>query len=82
MKLYELMEAEYIKLECENIHCILNIETEAIGIRFGSRYKGELHPIGGWNGRMCDIPCFLGGYDVLSYRYMDYFGNKCLEISI
>ena len=84
MKLYELLESEYIKLDGYNIACVLTIETDEISKRFGHRYNGALIRMGGVTGHINDIPCYLGGCDVLSFRYTKRFGERelGLEISI
>lgn len=74
MKLWEVMER--IRTNGGNAHCELIVETDEIREKFGTMYDGELVKYAGVNGRVSDIPAFLGGYEV--NRIDEYFlkGNS------
>lgn len=70
MKLYELMETMY--LEHGNIMCSLDVETDAIANRFGHTHEGQAVAWGGVNGRISDIPAYVGNYDVTWWELVEY----------
>lgn len=80
MKLYEVMEKLYTKYG--NAKCELVIETDEIAFKVGSEYEGKLIRCAGVNGRVIDIPAYLGGYDVIeiSERYLP--GNNELMLVV
>lgn len=65
MKLYQLMEALYLKEG--NAPAEVRIDTPAVAITFGHYYEDQFMLAGGVNGRISDIPAYLGGYPVKTW---------------
>ena len=66
MTLCDLMQAVY-KYSEGNPRCNLEIETDSIAYSFGSAYDGERVPMRGVNGRVSDIPAYLGNCEVTNF---------------
>lgn len=81
MKLYEL--ARMIYLDYGNKPIVnLKVETEEIAYKFGSDYQGNHINFGGLSGHVNDIPAYLGGFEVLSFKCMEILDKHGYEITI
>lgn len=66
MTICELMNAIYHSTT-GNPACNLEIETDSIAYEFGSIYEGKRVPFRGVNGRISDIPAYLGNCEVKTF---------------
>lgn len=83
MKLYELIHEEYLDNDKENIACALIVETDEIAKEYGHPYNGEPTNWRGVDGRICDIPAYVGGYEVKDYYYsVNLFHERKLFVTI
>ena len=70
MKVWELTKVIKMNTEEGNRNPITRLEVETRGLRnaYGTVYKGELIQYGGVDGRLGDIPAYLGGEEVIDYH--------------
>ena len=76
MRLWELAKELY--LSEGNAACAVEVESEDIKCQFGTIYNGELCKYGGLDGRVGDIPAYLGDCDVITMveKPTKYDGTK------
>ena len=70
MKVWELTKVIKMNEEDGNRNPVTRLEVETRSLRkaYGTVYKGELIQYGGVDGRLGDIPSYLGGEEVIDYH--------------
>lgn len=68
MKLYELCLDLYEQHDGKNIAVWYKVVTPEVGDKFGTTYEGNRIPFGGGGSRLSDVPAYLGGCEVVSWR--------------
>lgn len=81
MKVWEW--AETFRIIGKNPPVIVKVETEELMNKYGTTYCGEFIKYAGVNGRLNDIPVWLGNCDIRHIdedvmEYTDLSGNKVM----